>query len=379
MELTTQDSGPQVVAWETTRRCALRCRHCRGSARDHEYGGELNTREGTRLIDALAAFSKPMLILTGGEPMSRPDIYELARHATDQGLRVVMAPCGPLITQRSAARMKQAGVGAISISLDGASPWTHDAFRGVDGAFDAALRGLAEARKAGIPFQINSTVTRDSADDLPALLDLAVRLGARTLDLFFLVPTGRGKALAALALPPDRHETVLNWVYDADRRSPIRVRSTCAPHYARVRLQRNAAEGDAPAQRGSGCMAGRGFVFVSHTGTLQPCGFLDVPCGDLRSGDFDFRRLYEQSDVFLALSDVDGYRGKCGVCEFRRVCGGCRARAYAAGGDFLGEEPFCAYLPQGGDPRQPDAAPASMPTPAAAARLPRHSLAEVTA
>jgi heme b synthase len=346
MNLPTPELQPKIVAWETTRHCTLRCRHCRGAAREEEYAGELSTEEGKRFIDSLVSFASPMLILTGGEPMSRTDIYELARHATQKGLRVVMAPCGPLITERTVARLQQAGVGAISVSLDGATAQSHDAFRGVEGAFEATLRGIAQARRAGLPFQINTTVTRENVDDLPALLDLAMKLGAKTFDLFFLVPTGRGKALAALELPPERCEEVLRWADTADRGLPIRVKTTCAPHFARVRLQRTAAEGGAPATPGSGCMAGRGFVFVSHTGVLQPCGFLDIPCGELRGAGFDFKKLYQQSATFRDLANVEAYRGKCGECEFKQACGGCRARAYAANGDLLGAEPFCAYLPK---------------------------------
>ena len=296
-------------------------------------------------MDALAVFSKPMLILTGGEPMSRADIYDLARYGTERGLGVVMAPCGPMITEVAAARMRDAGIRAISISLDGATSRTHDAFRGVDGAFEATLRGLKHAQNAGIPFQINSTVTRENADELPALLSLATQLGAKTFDLFFLVPTGRGKSLKSLELPPERYETVLRWVEEVGRTSPMRVKTTCAPHFARVRLQRGGLPKTERVQR-DGCMAGRGFVFISHTGVLQPCGFLEIPCGDLRAEDFDFGKLYRQSQVFRALTNVDEYHGKCRVCEFRRLCGGCRARAYAVSGDILGEEPFCIYAPR---------------------------------
>lgn len=347
MNLPTPEPKPKIVAWETTRRCAMRCRHCRGAAREEHYAGELSTAEGKQLIDSLASFSSPMLILTGGEPLSRTDIYELARHAVSKGLRVVMAPCGPSLTPRTVARMQQAGVCAISVSLDGATARTHDAFRGVEGAFDATLHGISCARKAGLPFQINTTVTRENVDDLPALLDLVLNLGAKTFDLFLLVPTGRGKALADLEIPPERYEAVLHWADDADRRAPIRVKTTCAPHFARVRLQRTAAEGSAPVAPGSGCMAGRGFVFVSHTGVLQPCGFLDIPSGDLRAGGLDFKAVYQASPVFRDLAVLDGYHGKCGQCEYRRACGGCRARAFAATGDMLGEEPFCTHTPTG--------------------------------
>ena len=342
------DDQVKVVAWETTRRCALRCRHCRGAARATEYVGELTTAEGLRLIDAIADYAKPVLILTGGEPMSRADIYDLARHAADRGLRVAMAPCGPLLTPETARRLIAAGVRRISVSIDGADAATHDAFRGVAGAFEAALRGLRGAREAGLEFQVNTTVSRHTADQLPAILDLAANLGAAALDLFFLVPTGRGAALKDLELPAPDCERTLQWVADAARQAPISIKTTCAPHYARFAAPPAAAPGRPAGRAASGCMAGRGFVFVSHQGILQPCGFLDMACGDLRAADFNFGCLYETAPVFRALRDVDAYHGKCGVCEYRRTCGGCRARAYAMSGDYLAQEPACAYTPRQG-------------------------------
>ena len=371
--------APRVIAWEITRRCALACKHCRGSARDMQYAGEFTTGECIKTIDSIASFSKPILILTGGEPMNRPDIYELAAHATEQGLHVVMAPCGHLITPKTAQKLKDSGVRAISISIDGATEAAHDAFRGVPGAYARTLEGLQHAIDAGIPFQLNTTVTRQNADDLPALLEQAIRLGAKTFDLFFLVPTGRGAELRDLEISAEKQEELLNWVYEADRDSPIRVKTTCAPHYARIQKTRRGQDmaagiiskpkvmagghphssgghphakgghphgGSAPYVSG-GCMGGKGFVFISHTGILQPCGFLDVPSGDLRAVDYDFKKAYIESKVFNDLRNEDGYHGKCGICAFRYACGGCRARAYANTGDYLDEEPGCSYEAMG--------------------------------
>jgi len=220
----SQEHVPRVIAWETTRRCSLRCKHCRGSARDENYGGELTTDECLKVIDSIAAFAKPILILTGGEPMARDDIYQLARHATDVGMRVVMAPCGHLITPETARQLKESGVMAISISIDGATAEAHDAFRGVPGAYERTIQGLQYAIDAGIPFQINTTVTKENVDDLPAIHDLAVSLGAAKFDVFFLVPTGRGSALRDLALSPTESEKALKWVLEKSkstrRRSP---------------------------------------------------------------------------------------------------------------------------------------------------------------
>jgi len=366
---------PRVIAWETTRRCALRCKHCRGSARDEDYRGELSTAECLKVIDSIAAFAKPILILTGGEPMVREDIYTLARRATDVGMRVVMAPCGHLITPETAQQLKDAGVMAISISIDGATPEAHDAFRGVPGAYARTIEGLQHAIAAGIPFQVNTTVTRDNVEDLPAIHDLAVSLGASKFDVFFLVPTGRGSALRDLALSPTESEDALKWVLEKSRTSPMSVKLTCAPHSVRLwedmgkdapaAMPRGGGHpgghpGEVPSGHGggrpamspaTGCMAGDGFVFISHTGILQPCGFLDVPSGDLRSVDFDFQRAYRESAVFASLWDTSGYEGKCGACEFVHSCGGCRARAYAKTGDYLKAEPGCSYVPASLDKR----------------------------
>ncbi len=341
------NSGPKVIAWELTRRCALRCRHCRGSARDEFYEGELSTEECRKVIDGIAEYVKPVLILTGGEPMTRPDIYELARHAANTGMRVVMAPCGHLLTPETACKLKESGVQCISISIDGSTPAKHDTFRGVEGAYARTMEGLQHAIDAGIQFQVNTTVTKLNVDDLPAILERAIELGAITFDIFFLVPTGRAGALRDLEISPEQAERALNWAADMAETAPIRVKTTCAPHFARIVRQRPKAEAPAgrPASTG-GCMAGEGFVFISHRGILQPCGFLDTPSGDLRKVHFDFRQAYEESCVFQDLRSHERYEGKCGVCEFVHVCGGCRARAYELTGDYLAEEPQCTYIPR---------------------------------
>ncbi len=328
--------GPRVVAWEVTRRCPLACKHCRAGARDCAYEGELSTSECLRVLDSLAGFGKPMIIWTGGEPMYRPDILELVRAATARGLRSVMAPCGTLVTREALLALKDAGVTACSFSLDGATAATHDAFRGVAGAFDNVTRAMAVAAEVGMPFQVNATVSRLNRDELPAIREAAITLGARTLDLFFLVPVGRGKDLRDLSLSPDATESVLRWAFEMDRQGPLLVRETCAPQT--VRIWHGLGK---PGKPPAGCMGGRGFVFISHTGVLQPCGFLDVPSGDLRAFGFDFKRAYEASPVFRDLSQPDRYGGACGACAFRTGCGGCRARAYAATGDYMAAETTC--------------------------------------
>lgn len=335
------EGGPRVVAWEVTRRCPLACRHCRAGARDCAYEGELSTEQCLRVLDSLAAFGRPMIIWTGGEPMYRPDILDLVRGATARGLRSVMAPCGTLVTREALFALKDAGVTACSFSLDGATAETHDAFRGVAGAFDNVTRAMAVAREAGMPFQVNATVSSLNADELPAIREAAIALGARTLDLFFLVPVGRGAELRDLSLSPERTEKVLRWAFEMDRLGPIHVRETCAPQAVRI-WHALGRQGQPPA----GCMGGRGFVFISHTGVLQPCGFLDVPSGELRTFDFDFKRTYQASDVFRDLAQTERYGGACGACAFRSGCGGCRARAYAATGDYMAAETSCPIAGQ---------------------------------
>lgn len=332
-----------MVAWELTRRCPLSCLHCRGSASDRTHTGELDTAECHRVIDSIARFAKPMLILTGGEPMTRDDLYDIASHAAEAGLRPVLAPCGALINPQSAKRIRDAGITAISMSLDGPTAVEHDAFRGVPGAFEHAMNGIRYIRDAGIPFQINTTVTRRNVSQLPKMLELATGLGAKTLDLFFLVPTGRGAQLANEEIDSEQYEAALEWAARSVLTASIALRTTCAPHVVRVAAQAGIKPpGGRPL---GGCLAGRGFVFISHRGVLQPCGFLAVPCGDLREADYNFQTLYENSPVFQKLREPDHYGGKCGVCEFRRSCGGCRARAFEQTGDYLAAEPRCNYVP----------------------------------
>jgi radical SAM protein with 4Fe4S-binding SPASM domain len=299
------------------------------------------------VVDSLAAAAdKPLLILTGGEPLSRSDVWTIARRATAGGLRVVMAPCGVSVDEVAIRHMSEAGIAAISLSVDGATAEQHDAFRGVPGAFAATLKAMDCARRGGLPFQVNALVSRETAGVLPMIHELALREGAFQLDLFFLVPVGRGAGMKEFALGAAASEAALEWAVTMNARGPLRIKTTCAPQVVRVRqrldLPTPKARHGSPA---GGCMAGRGFAFISSLGMLQPCGFCDVPAGDLRQAGFDVLAAYRDAAVFRQLRDVDGYGGKCGRCEFRRVCGGCRARALAASGDYLAEEPSCLHQP----------------------------------
>ncbi|MGO8683128.1 MAG: heme b synthase [Thermoleophilia bacterium] len=349
------DSLPRVIAWEVTRSCNLACVHCRASAVRGPYEGELSTAEALALVDQIAAFASPILILTGGDPLMRADVFDIAVHARQRGLRVVMSPNGTLITPEVAARMHEIGIGRISVSIDFPTAAEHDEFRGVPGAFDGAVRGIQNALAAGVEVQINSTITKLNVHYLPALLDLATKLGAVSFHPFMLVPTGRGKELEEQELPPEEYEKALNWMYDAQQTSELFFKPTDVPHYWRVMRQRAKAEGRKievhPHSHGGmntlsrGCLAGVGFCFISHTGQVQPCGYFDKVAGDIR--EQPFAEIWQHSPLFVRLRDLSQLTGKCGACEYKKVCGGCRARAYECTGDYMAEEPYCAYVPQG--------------------------------
>ena len=342
---------PRLVAWEVTRRCNLSCRHCRAAANKGPYPGELSTEKCYRIIDAIAEVGSPIVILTGGDPMMRENIYEIARYGTGKGLKMVMSPCGTLLDDENARKLKEAGIDRISLSIDGATAATHDDFRRVPGAFEEVMRGIEAARKAGIEFQINTTVTKVNLAELPDILRLAIDLGAVAFHPFLLVPTGRGKELADQELSPEQYEETLNWVYDQRGELPLNFKPTCAPHYYRILRQREHAAGNRVTVEthgmdamSKGCLGGQGFCFISYRGEVRICGFLDVECGDLNRQSFG--DVWLNSPVFKQMRDLDGYHGRCGYCEYRRYCGGCRARAYEVTGDYLGEEPYCIYQPK---------------------------------
>ena len=340
----------RLVAWETTRRCNLACKHCRAVAEDHPYENELDTKASFKLLDQIKEVGDPIIILTGGEPMLRDDIYDIAEYGTRLGLRMVMAPNGTLLTPESTKKLKASGIQRISISLDGSTPESHDDFRGVPGAFEKAIQGIEYAKSAGLEFQINTTITKTNLDQIPSILALAEKLGAAAHHIFLLVPTGRGKYIADSEIDAQEYEQTLNWFYDQRDKTPLQLKATCAPHYYRILRQRAHEDGkkvtfethglDAVTR---GCLAGTGFCFISHVGKVQTCGFLDVECGDITRQTF--KDVWENSPVFNNLRQAGSLEGKCGRCEFQKVCGGCRARAYEATGNYLAEEPLCAYQP----------------------------------
>jgi len=340
----------RMVAWELTRSCNLACTHCRASAERGPYPGELTAEEVKRVIDEIASISKPVIIMTGGEPLLRNDIFDLARYGTDKGLRMVMATNGTLITEETVKEMKASGIQRISISLDGPDPETHDAFRKVRGSFEGSLQGIEFAKRGGLEFQINTTITQANLRFLPDILKLAVDLGAVAHHIFLLVPTGRGKELKDQAITAQDYENALHWFYEQMEKVPLQLKATCAPHYYRILRQRAKKEGKkvTPKTHGldamtRGCLGGISFCFISHVGQVQPCGYLELNCGNVR--EKPFQEIWANSEIFRNLRDTDGYKGKCGQCEFRKVCGGCRARAYEISGDYMAEEPYCIYEP----------------------------------
>jgi len=344
---------PLVVAWELTRACPLACRHCRAQAQTHGHPAELTSSEGVRLLEDVAgAYPGAVVILTGGEPLTRPDAVELAAAGSALGLQMALSvDVGRLLTPELCRAIVEAGVRRVSFSLHFPDAARCDEFTSTPGFYSGALEGLANLRAARVPFQLHTTVMRSNAALLPEMHRLAGTLGAAGWELFFLVPTGRGRLLVDEELAPAEQEAVLRWLYRLQRRSSFPVKQICAPHFRRVEVQSARARGERQPARvttrltvtSRGCLAGNGFAFVSHVGDVCGCGFLPLSVGNVR--DRPFSELYREAPLFAAFRDPSRLGGDCGVCEFRAVCGGCRARAYAATGDPLGEEPDCAYEP----------------------------------
>lgn len=339
-----QNNKPRLLAFEVTRRCRFNCRHCRADADGATRRDELSTQQWKRILDAVAAYEKCVVIMTGGEPTERDDIVELVRHGRDLGLRMVMATCGYALSDTSLAVLKEAGVMALSFSLDGATARTHDAFRRTEGAFETVLRATETARRAHVRFQINTTITRGNLQEVPAIADLARRLGAYCYNPFILVPTGRGEEMTEEILEPHQYAELLGELLRLRSDLGIELRVTCGPQYARLFREMNT---ESPKVHISGCMGGRGFGFISHRGDVQTCGFLDVSAGNLVENGYDFAAIWDHSPFLREIRDLPAYKGKCGRCAYVRVCGGCRARAYTMTGDYLAEDPVCWYKAKG--------------------------------
>lgn len=341
--------APFIVIWEVTRACALACIHCRAEAIPHRHPDELTTGEGKRLIDRIAAFGprKPLFVLTGGDPLRRRDVADLVRHGVGRGLSVSMTPSGTAaVTRARLEELRDAGLARLAVSLDGSSAAAHDEFRRVRGSHRYTMRIIEDARALGLPLQINTTIARQTVTDLPAIARTVEQAGAVLWALFFLIPVGRARADFGLAAA--EIERVLEWAAELQGQVPFGIKTTEAPHYHRVLAQRRQRLADSVEIRGVGRAGravtdGNGFLFVDHLGTICPSGFLPLAAGNVRTDDLV--RIYREHPLFRALRDPDRLGGRCGRCDYRSRCGGSRARAYAATGEPLAEDPGCAYEP----------------------------------
>ncbi len=331
-------SSPLLVIWEVSRACDLECVHCRAAAIPERERGELTTAEGLSLIAEIRRFGRPLFVLTGGDPLKRPDIFELIEASAKAGLITNLSPSGtPLLTHAALRRARDCGLAGVSISLDGSNEEIHDRFRGVPGSFRWSLDGAAAAIALGLQLQINTTLTRHNLHDLPAIANLVGGLEARRWSLFLLVPTGR--ASVEQQVSAEECERTFEWLHRLEREAPFRIKTTEGPHYRRVAMQAGGG------RFVPGMNDGSGFVFVSSKGAIQPSGFLPMTAGNVRTDSLV--TVYREHPLFLSLRDPDRLRGRCGRCEFRALCGGSRARAYALTGDYLTEDPMCLYEPAG--------------------------------
>ncbi|RKY12627.1 MAG: radical SAM/SPASM domain-containing protein [Planctomycetota bacterium] len=336
---------PRIVAFEVTRKCQLNCVHCRAAASEEPAKEYLTTEQCKRILLCLAEYNKCVIILTGGEPMEREDIYELIEYGNNIGHRMAVATCGYPINNDSIKKLKASGVLTLSFSLDGSDPTTHDSFRRVTGAFEITLAAIEKARNNDIRFQINTTITRRNIEHIPKIAQLAQKLGAYCFNPFILVPTGRGSGISDEILEPDVYERLLIELMGLKSQNSIDVRITCGPQFRRIMTQKNPEVSSAKNRR-KGCMAGGEFAFIGYQGDIQTCGFLDIPAGNLINNDYNFADIWENSAFLNDIRNVLSYQGKCGQCEFVRSCGGCRARAYAMTGNYLASDPICDYQPK---------------------------------
>ncbi|MFH7321080.1 radical SAM protein [Desulfurivibrio sp. D14AmB] len=345
--------APKWLAWEITRRCNLKCVHCRSSseleAKEHP---DFDLQEAKRILDDIASYAEPVVVLSGGEPLLRDDVFEIAAYGTGKGLRMCLATNGTLVTEEICRRLKEAGIRMVSLSLDGADAAVHDDFRSQPGAFAGTINAARLFRAHDIPFLINSSFTKRNQAEIPKVYRLAKELGAKAWYMFMIVPTGRGENIMEELISPEEYEELLAWHYEMEKEEDeLLVRPTCAPHYYRLILQKAKQEGEKFKRRtlqfstggAKGCLAGQLISLIDVDGNVLPCSYFPLPAGNLKQQSF--KDIWENSKLFQEMRDFKGYKGRCGRCEYVNVCGGCRARAYAVTGDYLAEEPFCNYVP----------------------------------
>ncbi|MDR3629716.1 MAG: radical SAM protein [Desulfocapsaceae bacterium] len=341
------------LAWEITRRCNLKCVHCRSSSeltvQDHpDFTFDL----ARAILDDVASYASPVIVLSGGEPLLRGDVFDIARYGSGKGLRMCLATNGTLVTEAICGQIKEAGIRMVSLSLDGACAATHDDFRNQAGAFEGTMKAISLFRKHKIPFLINSSFTSRNKDEIPAIFQLVKGLGATAWYMFMIVPTGRGEEIMEELIPERLYDEILDWHYAQEKEeTEILMRPTCAPHYYRIVRQRAKEEGSSFKRRNlqfstggsKGCLAGQLICLINVDGDVLPCSYFPKAAGNIFSSSF--KDIWENSKLFMELRDFKGYKGNCGRCEYLQVCGGCRARAYAMTGDYLAQEPFCSHVP----------------------------------
>ncbi|GGE43884.1 radical SAM protein [Pullulanibacillus camelliae] len=352
------NQDPFIVIWELTRACLLRCLHCRADAQYYRHSQELNFQEGKALIDQIHEMNNPILVFTGGDPLMREDLFDLIQYAVDKGVRVSMTPSAtPKVTKEAIAKAKGHGLARWAFSIDGPNKEIHDYFRGTDGSFDLTINAIRYLHELDLPVQINTVISKNNSDYIKEMADLVASLNAVLWSVFFLVPTGRGERLTPIS--PEEHEGVLHQLYDIKKEKSFDIKTTEAQHFRRVIIQRNkeerrneslfqterTAKVDVLGRAPRGVNSGKGFLFISHIGDVYPSGFLPIKCGNVR--ERSLADIYRNHHVFQELRNANLYKGKCGACEYRHICGGSRARAYAVTGDYLESEPYCTYIPNG--------------------------------
>ncbi len=359
------NEDPFIVIWELTRACQLKCLHCRAEAQYRRDPRELSFEEGKALIDQIYEMKTPLLVFTGGDPLMREDVFEIAEYAVQKGVRVSMTPSAtPNVTKEAIKKAKEVGLSRWAFSLDGPTAEIHDHFRGTVGSFDLTMERIQYLHELKIPIQINTVISRYNAGHLEEMAALVEKLDCVLWSVFFLVPTGRGQEKDMVS--PAEHEKVFTWLYNLSKKVKFDIKTTAAQHYRRVVIQQKMREAkgqteeieylDALTEQGltgsidglgrapKGVNDGNGFVFISHIGDVYPSGLLPVKAGNVR--EEPLAEIYRDSPIFKSLRDPDNFKGKCGQCEFRHVCGGSRSRAYAMTGDYLESEPFCVYIPK---------------------------------
>ncbi|HEX5810179.1 MAG TPA: TIGR04053 family radical SAM/SPASM domain-containing protein [Anaerolineales bacterium] len=360
MEVADFSRSPFTIAWEVTRACAFACVHCRADAQHRADPRELNTEESLHLIDRLKEFGNPILIFTGGDPMMRRDLFELISYATEKGLRCSLTPTATALpTPERLQKARQAGIRRIALSLDAPTAAAHDAFRQVPGSWERTMNILRNAQLAGLSAQVNTTVSTYNVDLLPDMVPFIQEVGAVQWSVFFLVPTGRAQMQWMISAA--EHERVFHWLYELSKTAPFDIKATAAPMYRRVAIEHRKAEqgngapvtfqgagfqyADGLNRPTRGVNDGNGFLFISHIGEIQPSGFLPLTAGNVRTDDVV--DVYRHSQLFTDLRNPDLIKGRCGVCEYRDVCGGQRGRAFGITGDYLESDPACSYIPKG--------------------------------